>query len=157
MNSFKITDLLPRRASFKLSIPDKVYDLRPCTPRDLLELKDMGLDIEDIMKNPINIDVCKVILFLMEFDHAKDFKKTQLKTINIDTGEEEVEEVGGYKLLLKFVASLKEQLEMFLALLNSLGFEEEIVKETKDKIFNQEIVEEKVIKKKAKIRRKKKR
>ena len=54
----------------------------------------------------------------MEFDHAKDFKKTQLKTINIDTGEEEVEEVGGYKLLLKFVASLKEQLEMFLALLN---------------------------------------
>ena len=117
----------------------------------------MGLDIEDVMKNPINIDVCKVILFLMEFDHAKDFKKTQLKTINIDTGEEEVEEVGGYKLLLKFVASLKEQLEMFLALLNSLGFEEEIVKETKDKIFNEEIGEKKVIKKKAKIRRKKKR
>jgi len=159
MESFKITDLLPRQAKFKLSIPNKVYNLRPCTPRDLIKLKDMGIDIEEVMKNPISSDVCKVVLYLMEFSHAKEFKKVELKTINIETGEEEVETVGGYKLLLKFIASLKEQLEMFIALLNSMGFNEKIIEEIRVKTFEHDLKDDDIAiapkKKKAKIRKKK--
>ena len=156
MEAFKITDLLPRRASFELSIPEKSYNLRPCTPRDLIKLKDMGVDVEEIIKNPVNADICKIALYLMEFDDAKNFKKINVKTINIDTGEEEVEDVGGYKLLLKYVASLKEQLEMFLALLNSMGFKEKIIKEIREQTFSMDITNKVTPKKKAKIRRKKK-
>ena len=46
-----ITDLLPRRASFDLSIPEKSYNLRPCTPRDLIKLKECIVYRIDITSN----------------------------------------------------------------------------------------------------------
>jgi hypothetical protein len=158
MKEFKVTDLLPRRAEFYLSIPDKTFSLRPCTPHDLINLKNMSIDIEEVMKNPISSDVCKVVLYLMDYEDAKEFKKIELKTINIETGEEEVNDVGGYKLLMKFIASLKEHLEMFLALLNSMGFSEKVIGEIREATLNPDKADEskKVIKKKAKIRRTKK-
>tara|TARA_R110000751_G_scaffold107720_1_gene204245 strand:+ start:204 stop:683 length:480 start_codon:yes stop_codon:yes gene_type:complete len=159
MKEFKVTDLLPRRAEFYLSIPDKAFSLRPCTPHDLINLKNMSIDIEEVMKNPISSDVCKVVLYLMDYEDAKEFKKIELKTINIETGEEEVNDVGGYKLLMKFIASLKEHLEMFLALLNSMGFSEKVIGEIREATLTPDKADEskKVIKKKAKILRKKKR
>ena len=123
MKEFKVTDLLPRRSEFYLSIPDKTFSLRPCTPHDLINLKEKNIDIEEVMKNPISADVCKVVLYLMDYEDAKEFKKIELKTINIETGEEEANDVGGHKLLVKFIASLKEHLEMFLALLSFLQME----------------------------------
>jgi hypothetical protein len=158
MKEFKVTDLLPRRSEFYLSIPDKTFSLRPCTPQDLISLKEKKIDIEDVMKNPISSDVCKVVLYLMDYEDAKEFKKIELKTINIETGEEEVNNVGGYKLLMKFIASLKEHLEMFLALLNSMGFSEKVIGEIKEATLNPDKADEtkKIIKKKAKIRRTKK-
>jgi hypothetical protein len=158
MKEFKVTDLLPRRAEFYLLIPDKTFSLRPCTPHDLISLKEMGIDIEEVMKNPISAEVCKVVLYLMDYEDAKEFKKIELKTINIETGDEEVNDVGGYKLLMKFIASLKEHLEMFLALLNSMGFSEKIIEEIKEITLNPDKTDEtkKVIKKKANIRLKKK-
>ena len=155
MENFKITDLLPRKSSFELSIPNRTFNLRPCTPSDLIELKTKGIDVEALMKNPVSEDICKVVLFLMEYNDAKEFKKIELKTINIDTGEEEVNKVGGYKLLIKFIASLKEQLEMFLALLTSMGFTEKVISEIKEMTFNTE-EETPPIKKKVKMKRKKK-
>jgi hypothetical protein len=118
----------------------------------------MGIDIEEVMKNPISAEVCKVVLYLMDYENAKEFKKIELKTINIETGDEEVNDVGGYKLLMKFIASLKEHLEMFLALLNSMGFSEKIIEEIKEITLNPDKTDEtkKVIKKKANIRLKKK-
>ena len=158
MQKFNINDLLPRKSTFDLSIPDKTFNLRPCTPQDLISLKDMDIDIEEVMKNPISADVCKVVLYLMEYEDAKEFKKIELKTINIETGEEEVNNIGGYKLLMKLIASLKEHLEMFLALLNSMGFSEKVIGEIREATLNPEDSQTKTpIKKKAKIRKKTKR
>ena len=119
----------------------------------------MGIEVEEVMRNPISADVCKVILYLMEYSDAKEFKIIELKTINIETGEEETENIGGYKLLLKFIASLKEQLEMFIALLKSMGFKEKIIEDIKVQTFGHEFKEEDIIvskKKKTKRRVKKK-
>jgi hypothetical protein len=158
MQKFNINDLLPRKSTFDLSIPDKTFNLRPCTPQDLISLKDMDIDIEEVMKNPISADVCKVVLYLMEYEDAKEFKKIELKTINIETGEEEVNNIGGYKLLMKLIASLKEHLEMFLALLNSMGFSEKVIGEIRETTLNPEDSQTNTpVKKKAKIRKKTKR
>jgi len=157
MKKFNINDLLPRKSTFDLSIPGKTFNLRPCTPQDLISLKDMDIDIEEVMKNPISADVCKVVLYLMEYEDAKEFKKIELKTINIETGEEEISNVGGYKLLMKLVASLKEHLEMFLSLLNCMGFSEKVIGEIREATLNSDDTQAKApVKKKAKIRRKKK-
>ena len=145
MENFKVTDLLPKKADFYLSIPDRKFTLRPCTPKDLIDLKDRGLDVEDVLKNPISAEVCKVILFLMDFEDAQFFMKKELKTIDIDTGDIQIEDVGGYNLLLRFVASVKEQMEMFFSMLISMGFDELALDKIKNEVYNTELNDKKKV------------
>jgi hypothetical protein len=145
MENFKVTDLLPKKADFYLSIPDKTFTLRPCTPKDLIDLKGKGLDVENILKNPISADVCKVILFLMEFEDAQFFMKKELKTVDIETGDVQVEDVGGYNLLLKFVASIKEQMEMFFSMLVCMGFDQLSLNEMKKQVYETELDDKKKV------------
>ena len=145
MENFKVTDLLPKKADFYLSIPDKTFTLRPCTPKDLIDLKDKGLDVENILKNPISADVCKVILFLMEFEDAQFFMKKELKTVDIETGDVQVEDVGGYNLLLKFVASIKEQMEMFFSMLVCMGFDQLALDKMKKQVYETELDDKKKV------------
>ena len=157
-DDFKITDLVPKRSEFELSILEKTFFLRPCTPKDIIDLSKKGIDVEKVLQNPISEDLCKIVLYLMEYDSAVEFKKVKVKTIDIETGEEQVENLGGYNLLLKCVASIKEQMELFFSVLISMGFSEENVsilrKETMSSLNSTEF--DKKIKKKAKPIKKKK-
>jgi len=157
-DDFKITDLVPKRSEFELSILEKTFFLRPCTPKDIIDLSKKGIDVEKVLQNPISEDLCKIVLYLMEYDSAVEFKKVKVKTIDIETGEEQVENLGGYNLLLKCVASIKEQMELFFSVLISMGFSEENVsilrKETMSSLNSTEF--DKKIKKKAKPTKKKK-
>ena len=158
VKNFKITDLAPQKASFYLSILDKSFSIRPCTPKDLIDLKEKGIDVEKVIQNPISEDLCRIVLYLMEYESAKDFKKVTVKTIDIESGEEVIEEIGGYNLLLKCVSNVKEQMEMFFSLLLSMGFSneqiEELRKETYDSINSIDASEK--VKKKVKATKKKK-
>ena len=156
MKDYKITDLIPKEASFYLTIPDKTYHLRPCTPSDLINLTKMGLDVDKIILNPISAEVCKIVLYLMKFEDAKEFKAKEVKTINIDTGDEEVSNVGGYNLLLKFISSVKEQMEMFFTLLISMGFDNDSIEKAKNGLYNASLTEIEVDKKKDRTTKKKK-
>ncbi len=158
VNNFKITDLTPKKASFYLSILDKSFSIRPCTPKDLIDLKDKGIDAEKVIQNPISEDLCKIVLYLMEYESAKDFKKVTVKTIDIESGEEVIEEIGGYNLLLKCVSNVTEQMEMFFSLLLSMGFSDDQIKELKKETYNSinGIDTNEKVKKKAKTVRKKK-
>jgi hypothetical protein len=157
-DDFKITDLVPKRSEFELSILEKTFFLRPCTPKDIIDLSKKGIDVTKVLQNPISEDLCKIVLYLMEYDSAVEFKKVKVKTIDIDTGEEQVENLGGYNLLLKCVASIKEQMELFFSVLISMGFSKENVsilrKETMSSLNSTEF--DKKIKKKAKLTKKKK-
>lgn len=156
--NFKITDLIPNRAEFYLRILDKSFFLRPCTPKDIIDLKNKKLDVEKVIQNPISEDLCKVVLYLMEYESAVEFKKVTVKTIDVETGEEKVEDLGGYNLLLKCISNVKEQMEMFFCLLKSMGFGDENIaalrKETLDSINSKDF--DKKVKKKATSTKKKK-
>jgi len=156
--NFKITDLIPKRTEFYLRILEKSFFLRPCTPKDIIDLKNKGLDVEKILQNPISEDLCKIVLYLMEYESAVDFKKVTVKTIDVETGEEKIEDLGGYNLLLKCISNVKEQMEMFFSLLGSMGFTDEQVKnlrrETLESINSVDF--DKKLKKKAKPIKKKK-
>ena len=69
-----------------------------------------------------------------------------------------IEELGGFNLLMKCIASVKEQMEMFFSVLISMGFSDENVsalrKETLDSINSKDF--DKKLKKKAKPIKKKK-
>ena len=156
--NFKITDLVPTRSEFHLRILEKSFFLRPCTPKDIIDLSKKGIDVEKVLQNPISEELCKVVLYLMEYESAKEFKKVLVKTIDVDTGEEKVEEMGGFNLLMKCIASVKEQMEMFFSVLISMGFSDDNVnslrKETLDSINSKDF--DKKVKKKAKPTKKKK-
>jgi len=157
-DDFKITDLMPKRSEFHLRILEKDFFIRPCTPKDIIDLKDKGLDVEKVLSNPISEDLCKVVLYLMEYESAKEFKKVTVRTIDVETGEEKIEDLGGYNLLLKCIGSVAEQMEMFFSLLSSMGFNDKQVeslrKETLNSIDSKGF--DKQIKKKAKPIKKKK-
>ena len=69
---FKITDLVPKRSEFNLRILEKSFFLRPCTPKDIIDLSEKGIDVEKVLQNPISEELCKVVLYLMEYESAKD-------------------------------------------------------------------------------------
>tara|TARA_R100000655_G_scaffold20726_1_gene42736 strand:+ start:636 stop:1121 length:486 start_codon:yes stop_codon:yes gene_type:complete len=156
--NFKITDLMPKRSEFHLRILEKDFFIRPCTPKDIIDLKDNGLDVEKVLSNPISEDLSRIVLYLMEYESAKEFKKVTVRTIDVETGEEKIEELGGYNLLLKCIGSVTEQMEMFFALLCSMGFNEKQIealrKETLSSIDSKGF--DKKVKKKAKPTKKKK-
>tara|TARA_R100000781_G_scaffold114720_1_gene86320 strand:- start:3538 stop:4023 length:486 start_codon:yes stop_codon:yes gene_type:complete len=155
---FKVTDLVPKRSEFYLGILEKTFYLRPCTPKDIIDLKNKGLDVDKIMQNPISEDLSRIVLYLMEYESAKEFKKVTVRTIDVETGEEKIEDLGGYNLLLKCVGSVTEQMEMFFCLLNSMGFSSEQIenlrKETLESINSNDF--DKKVKKKEKPTKKKK-
>ena len=156
--NFKITDLVPKKSEFHLSLLDKSFCLRPCTPKDIVDLSSKGIDVEKVLQNPISEDLCKLALYLMEYDSAKEFKKVKVKTIDVETGEEKIEDLGGFNLLLKCIASVTEQMELFFCVLLSMGFSEKQVsalkQETLDSLNSKEF--DKKIKKKDKTVKKKK-
>ena len=71
--------------------------------------------------------------------------KKELKTIDIDTGDIQVEDVGGYNLLLRFVASVKEQMEMFFSMLISMGFDELTLDKIKNEVYSTELNDKKKV------------
>ena len=155
---FKITDLMPKRSEFYLRILEKSFFLRPCTPKDIIDLSKKGIDVEKVLQNPISEDLCKIVLYLMEYESAKEFKKVTVRTIDVETGEEKIEEMGGYNLLLKCIASVKEQMEIFFCVLVSMGFSDDNVnalrKETLDSLNSKDF--DKKVKKKVKPTKNKK-
>ena len=107
---FRLTDLKPTNASFFLSLPNRQFTLRPCTPQDIIELGEIGVDVEYVIKSPLANDLCRIALYLMVFEDAKEFKTQNVRKINVDTGEETEETLGGFKLLVKLIGSIKEQI-----------------------------------------------
>jgi ABC-type transporter Mla MlaB component len=81
----------------------------------------------------------------MDFEDAQFFMKKELKTIDIDTGDIQVEDVGGYNLLLRFVASVKEQMEMFFSMLISMGFDELTLDKIKNEVYSTELNDKKKV------------
>jgi len=81
----------------------------------------------------------------MDFEDAQFFMKKELKTIDIDTGDIQIEDVGGYNLLLRFVASVKEQMEMFFSMLVAMGFNELALDKIKNEVYSTELNDKKKV------------
>ena len=93
----------------------------------------------------------------MEYESAVEFKKVTVKTIDVETGEEKVEDLGGYNLLLKCISNIKEQMEMFFCLLKSMGFGDDHIEKLREETLsslNSQDFDKKVKKKPNQQRRK---
>ncbi len=132
----KLEDLIPLPTSFKLKqFKDFEFNLRPCTGGMLVYMAHSIGNIETLLANPSIENISKIALTLMEYDSAVKFKKQQVKIIDLEGNEKEIE-IGGYKLLMQTIQGIEEQYSVYRAILLSLGYKKEqaddLIKKIKD-------------------------
>ena len=122
-DELKIEDLIPKKTSFSLTQTGETYHLRPCTPGMLVKAGTALGNIQEMIALPSAENVAKISMFLMEYESQKHFKKQSVNVIDIMTGDERVEDLGGYILLMNLFNDLQEQMNVYVAILGAMGFE----------------------------------
>lgn len=140
INELRLEDLIPLPTSFKLKqFKEFEFMLRPCTGGMLVDMAHNIGNIETLLGNPGVENISKIALFLMEYESACKFKKQQVKVIDLEGNEKDIE-IGGYKLLMQTIQGIEEQYSIYGAILLSLGYKKEkadtLIKKIKDG-FNQ--------------------
>lgn len=158
----KVSELKPRKSSFKLSLTGKEYFMRSVTPNDhaLIE-KNIG-SLKDTFETGKIFNLFKIAYILLEPESTFDFAKKQVTFIDMD-GNQVTETTGGFALFASMLSSLDEQFDVIRAVLECMGLADEYIKELlakRDEITSLEVGEvDKIIntesKKKAKEKKKK--
>ena len=135
-----LESLIPKATSFTLrQFGEFCFKLRPCTGGMLVDMTHSIGNIETLLGAPSIENISKIALTLMEYSSAVKFKKQQVKIIDIEGNEKEIE-IGGYKLLMQCVQGIEEQYSIYRAILLSLGYKkdqaDDLIKKIKDG-FNQ--------------------
>ena len=127
---FDIGDLVPVRSSFTLAqFGDEEFYLEPCTGGKLIEISKTIGNIDRILSVPSAENISKLALMLMNYESSVHFKVQQVKKVDVLTGEESTEKIGGYKLLAACIRGMKEQFAIYKAILLSVGYEESMAEE----------------------------
>lgn len=128
----KLSDLKPRRASFKLSATKKEYFLRPLTPNDAVIIEKNVGDLRGALNSGKISDLFKIAYLQLEPECTMDFKKKQVKFVDM-SGNYKTEEIGGHLLFISLIANLEEQFDVIKACLVSMGVPDESIKELMEK------------------------
>lgn len=127
MNPLKLEDIIPQASEFTLSATGKTYRLRPISLDDEVWLKQtFGESIKEVFEEVKMFEVCRIVFHQMEPESQKDFIKQNVKIVN-EEGDSETLNIGGYKLLFSMVAGTREKMDMFKALLQTIGISRPIL------------------------------
>ena len=131
----ELENLLPSSSEFKLKqFENQVFKLRPCTGGMLVEISKNVGNVEKMLSMPSAENISKLSLALMEYESAKTFKVQNVKLIDVMTGEEVEKKIGGYELLMHAIQGIKEQFDIYRAILESLGYSSEQANDTVNKL-----------------------
>lgn len=127
-----LEDLKPRPSKFHLSHNDKWYTMRPWTLNDQIWMnQEYGDKINEIF-NENNLDIVAIARMAYRLlDDKKDFLAQEISGIDED-GNEFTEKIGGYKLLITRVNTLKEQLALLASVVECIGLSMPEVDEIKN-------------------------
>lgn len=132
-----IINLIPKNSEFSLSqFKNEKFKLVPCTGYKLMEISQSLGKVEDLLSYPTAENISKLAMSLMDYKSASKFKKQNVKKIDVLTGEESTESIGGYRLLMSCISSISEQYDIYGAILVSLGYGNSKVKEMVDSLKN---------------------
>lgn len=135
-NNFRIEDLIPTDSIFKLKrFGDIEFKLKPCTGGMLISMSKRIGNVEAMLTNPSGENISKMALSLMDYESAKHFKQQQVKIVDVITGEESEETIGGFAILLHSMGGIKEQYSVYGAVLESMGHDKQKVKKVIDDLI----------------------
>lgn len=133
--SIKLEDLIPEEAEFTLALTKKTYKLRRFTLEDELWLKNrFGDELEKVFREIRMKEICQIVFH--QLVDKSEFLKREVKIIN-EEGDEITETKGGAELLFCMISGMNEKLEIFNALLATIGIsrpiQEKLAKEDSEK------------------------
>lgn len=139
----KLEDLKPRPSKFYLSYSDKWYTLRPWTLNDQIWMnQEYGERINEIFSEK-NIDIVAIARMAFRLMEDKsDFRAREFTAIDED-GNETTQTIGGYKLLIARVKTVKEQLQLLASVVECIGLSMPEVDEIKGMAGNADSTTEK--------------
>lgn len=128
----KLEDLNPRPSKFHLSYNDKWYTMRAWTLNDQIWMnQEYGDRINEIFSEK-NLDIVAIARMAYRLlEEKNDFKAREFVTID-EEGNEETQKIGGYKLLIARVKTIKEQLALLAAVVECIGLSMPEVDEIKN-------------------------
>jgi hypothetical protein len=118
-----LNSIKPKESNFYLRITNKTYTMRPITMADeqWLERTYGQKQMQDIFEKLNLIEIARIVYRLLVNEDKESFKKQTVRFVNED-GDEETEELGGYKLLISLVSGWEEKIALTNALLENMGF-----------------------------------
>lgn len=121
MDTIRLEDIIPEGATFTLRKTGKTYRLNPVNLSDELWMSNtFGERLDDIFKNIRMKDICRIVFRLMDEDDKQDFAAKDVAFMN-EEGETLEKRMGGAELLFVLVSGYAEKIEIFQALLTTIG------------------------------------
>lgn len=138
--TMNLNEICPRKAKIFLSATQKHYTLRPISLEDELWLNErFGSDLEKILNEGRIREVAAIAYHQMEVEDKEDFLAQDVTVIN-ELGEKDTIRLGGEKLLYSLICGPSEKIELYKALMITIGISQPIVDQIQEK-KNQQAVE----------------
>lgn len=129
----KLEEISPRPATIHLASTDRLYKIRPINLSDEIWLNERFGDTLEKCLNEGRIKEIAAIIFHQMEESDKAAFAAQDVTIMNEHGESETMRLGGEKLFFSMVRGPSEKMELYKALLLTLGISQPIVDELEKK------------------------
>lgn len=126
MKPVSLKDLNPEGASFTLQSNGKTYRMRPVTLADekwLIET--FGADLQKIFAEMRMLQIARIVFHQLVEEDKADFAQVEVKVMN-EEGLTTTRKMGGAELLFWQIRGLNEKVEIFQALMQTVGISREI-------------------------------
>jgi hypothetical protein len=131
METIRLEDLIPEGAEITLKKTGKTYRLKPISLSDELWLnKTFGAELDSIFRQIKMKEVCRIVFHQLEDEDKEDFLARDVTIIN-EEGEKATHRIGGAELLFILISGYKEKLEIFEALLKTIGISRPVMEKLK--------------------------
>ena len=121
MKPIKLEDLNPMGATFHLRSTGKEYRLRPVNLSDEKWLQEtFGASLSSVFSEIKMLHIARIVFHQLEEEDKRDFLQREVKFIN-EEGVEIVQKKGGAELLFWLISGMEEKLEIFQALMQTIG------------------------------------
>lgn len=121
MQSIRIEDIVPQGAKFKLRSTGRSYKINALSLADEIWInEEFGKGLEDIFKQVKMKEICRIIFRLMDEGDKEEFAAQDVTIMN-EQGEKITKRLGGSELLFLMISGFQEKIDIFQALLQTIG------------------------------------
>jgi hypothetical protein len=134
MQAIQLEDLVPQGAQFTLRKTEKTYRMNAVSLADEMWINQtFGESLGEIFKNIKMKEICRIVFRLLDDEDKEDFLARDVTIIN-EMGEKLTQRMGGSELMFLLISGYAEKIEIFEALLQTIGISRPMLNQLKDEV-----------------------